>query len=414
MKKVEEILRSVPQGFYVILALLVNFFFLWWKRPDAFINPQFWAEDGFIFFHDAYYSGVNVLFKPYNGYLHLYPRLIAWMVENSTLSYVYFPLMYMLSWLFPLGICIFYLFFKTKLSVFQKIILSILMTAVPVSAEVMLNLTNSQWLWSAFLVILVVSETPIGWGSWIIEILLIIIAGLSGPLSIVFPVIYFINILVEINRKDRLVSSLRLLLLFFCGAIQLYFLLFHSNRISSEFTPLSDVKYLKLIFDQYSYFIFGNIQQSFSYLFYLLGALIILSFQFFLIFKNVKDQNKTSLIFVVSGLLFFSVVMFESRSFQTVIHPFSSGMRYFYLPTLFLLFGILTFQFSGLRFYKYWSFIFFIWISFINIYCFGRYRFSDFKWKESAIKMDKGNEVFTFINPFPLFIHIKPDQHKTR
>src|SRR5712692_9123288 len=48
------------------------------RRPDAILNPQFWAEDGVVFFHDQLDIGfVQALFNAYAGYLHVIPRSIA-------------------------------------------------------------------------------------------------------------------------------------------------------------------------------------------------------------------------------------------------------------------------------------------------------------------------------------------------
>jgi len=66
---------AVPRGlarFAVIAAILIL------RRPDAVLNPQFWAEDALIFFKDALlHPFADTVFRPYAGYLHVIPRLIA-------------------------------------------------------------------------------------------------------------------------------------------------------------------------------------------------------------------------------------------------------------------------------------------------------------------------------------------------
>src|SRR4051812_11268649 len=47
------------------------------RRPTEMKLPQFWAEDGLIFFTDAHNAGLKVIFSEYAGYLHLVPRCIA-------------------------------------------------------------------------------------------------------------------------------------------------------------------------------------------------------------------------------------------------------------------------------------------------------------------------------------------------
>ena len=47
------------------------------KRPDTFLNPQFWAEDAVIFFKQAFEQGAWAFTNTYNGYYHTLPRLVA-------------------------------------------------------------------------------------------------------------------------------------------------------------------------------------------------------------------------------------------------------------------------------------------------------------------------------------------------
>jgi hypothetical protein len=50
---------------------------LYLRAPDAFINPQFWAEDGPAFWQHQARFGWRVLFDPYLGYMLFAPRLVA-------------------------------------------------------------------------------------------------------------------------------------------------------------------------------------------------------------------------------------------------------------------------------------------------------------------------------------------------
>jgi hypothetical protein len=62
------------------------------KSPDAILHPQFWAEDGFIFFATQLYKAWPMIFASYGGYLHPIPRIFAWCAtcfrpENASLIY---------------------------------------------------------------------------------------------------------------------------------------------------------------------------------------------------------------------------------------------------------------------------------------------------------------------------------------
>src|SRR4051812_46805993 len=55
-----------------IIAILVA------RKPDSFLHPQFFCEDAVVFYRDQLLQGAQAIFTPYNGYLHLFPRLSAW------------------------------------------------------------------------------------------------------------------------------------------------------------------------------------------------------------------------------------------------------------------------------------------------------------------------------------------------
>lgn len=47
------------------------------RKPDTLLNPQFWAEDGLVYFSQALATGPASVFMPYNACLWILPRLIA-------------------------------------------------------------------------------------------------------------------------------------------------------------------------------------------------------------------------------------------------------------------------------------------------------------------------------------------------
>lgn len=75
------------------LLILCACFILFCRRPEALLEPQFFAEDGTIFFKDAYelpfWSSIT---KTYAGYFHAIPRLLAAYVSLFPAKYA--PLLY--------------------------------------------------------------------------------------------------------------------------------------------------------------------------------------------------------------------------------------------------------------------------------------------------------------------------------
>ena len=68
---------TAPAGVAAItVAILALIVFL--RSPANLLNPQFYAEDGYIFFQSAWERGfLPSLLEPYSGYLHVVPRVVA-------------------------------------------------------------------------------------------------------------------------------------------------------------------------------------------------------------------------------------------------------------------------------------------------------------------------------------------------
>src|ERR1035437_10257778 len=61
-----------------VLVFLFAFVAFISRRPDAIFHPQFWAEDGRVWFADAYNLGWwTALFRAQDGYFQTLPRLGA-------------------------------------------------------------------------------------------------------------------------------------------------------------------------------------------------------------------------------------------------------------------------------------------------------------------------------------------------
>jgi hypothetical protein len=77
-------LRLLALWFVIFLALFL-------RRPDALTNSQFWAEDALIFFTQQVTLGFSkALFHPYAGYLHVIPRLIAFLASSLPAKWIPF------------------------------------------------------------------------------------------------------------------------------------------------------------------------------------------------------------------------------------------------------------------------------------------------------------------------------------
>ncbi len=61
--------------FLTVAAAIFILFVL--RKPDTLLNPQFWAEDGLIYFSQGLVGGPASIFSPYNACLWILPRIVA-------------------------------------------------------------------------------------------------------------------------------------------------------------------------------------------------------------------------------------------------------------------------------------------------------------------------------------------------
>jgi hypothetical protein len=116
------------------------------RRPDALLNPQFWAEDGNLLFAQQFYGEAS-LFKPYAGYLIVLLRLAAKFADLFPV--VRAPLIYNLAALLLASICTAWFALPGFRHLIRddklRILACVLIALMPSAGTVLLNLTNLQW-----------------------------------------------------------------------------------------------------------------------------------------------------------------------------------------------------------------------------------------------------------------------------
>lgn len=114
------------------------------KAPDSLIQPQFWAEDGAIFFAQQWAGRQPPFFEPYAGYLHFLPRLTAWW--PGSLPAALQPLAFNVSALVLETVLLTYCAMRLgngRLMVSLWCILAFML--VPQAGDVFGTITNVQW-----------------------------------------------------------------------------------------------------------------------------------------------------------------------------------------------------------------------------------------------------------------------------
>ena len=164
--------------------VLVCTVLLFLRKPWALHTPQFWAEDGEIFMKQDDSWGTRAILVPYNGYLHLIPRLIAW-IASRTADVAWWPAIYN-GLAFAISVGLFARMASPRVVLPGKPWLMLALVAVVGTGEVLINVTNLQWVTAFFLLLQLFIARPTTVGQRLGDAAILFIVGLNGPFAIVF------------------------------------------------------------------------------------------------------------------------------------------------------------------------------------------------------------------------------------
>lgn len=325
--------------FKSVLIFLTAFLIIFSRRPDAILNPQFWAEDGAVWYSMAYNNGaISSIFVPEASYYQTVSRLVAGFSLYFPLSDA--PIIFNLAAVFCKIIVVYFLLssrFSDLIPALPiRILLAFIYLALPNSYEVNANLTNVQWhlaLLSFFILISKPSE-KILWKAF--DIFVLFLSALSGPLCLfLFPIgLYH-------WWKNRQKWTLYLVFILFFGCIvQGYSVLtierFAKTPLGANFSLFFKIIGAQIFFSS----IFGGrtFQKVFGNEFWTVFYAIIANIVGFglVIYAAFKAPSELKLfivlsIFICLGALFSPAVSVTDPQWQVMSQPFV-GMRYWFIP----------------------------------------------------------------------------------
>jgi len=219
-----EGLRLNPDWRFCIFLFVAAFAVIVLRRPDAILNPQFWAEDGAVFYADAYNKGMIVpLLSPHGGYLDTFPRLTAAFSQLFPLSWA--PLLFNLTALvlrvLPVGLILSSRFCELMPDWKTRLFLSFLYLALPNSWEINAGILSGKTHLS-LLAFMILSAPPSSHPRWLFfDKGIILLSGLSGPFCIILTPL---SALFWLHRRDKRSRAL-FFMIGICTVIQGIFLM---------------------------------------------------------------------------------------------------------------------------------------------------------------------------------------------
>jgi len=172
------------------------------RRPGSILQAQFYAEDGRVFFQDAYnYGWWSALLRPYGGYFHAVPRLGASLALLVPLARA--PLVLNVIAIVGQALPITLLVSGRSAewgNLRYRCLLAAIYLALPNLSELGTNITNVQCFLALSAFLLLMASKPQTAVGQIFDLLFLLLFGLSGPYCILLlPIV----ILHSWKHRDR-------------------------------------------------------------------------------------------------------------------------------------------------------------------------------------------------------------------
>ncbi|WP_123101538.1 hypothetical protein [Acidithiobacillus sulfuriphilus] len=314
------------------------------RRPDAILHPELWAEDGVLWYTQAYNSGFPSLFMPENGYLQTISRIAALAAQPFPIYYVpyIFAVFAFCAQMLPVALLLSRRFDSIIPDKKIRIIISIIYVLMPNSYEVNMNLTNAQWHLALVLFLLLVGNSQKRYN--ISDYMLMVVAGLSGPFSVLLSPVAMI----EWYRNKFSGDYLRYVIALSCAAVQAVFIVASMMQTrSAESLGASMDNFVHIIVNNiFVGGLLGNVenllQKALVGNYYAVFAFfsIILVLAFFRGPLAYKEFSLFSLCVILSALISPMISLTEPQ--WPLMAIFGIGDRYYVIPIISMLVGFVV------------------------------------------------------------------------
>lgn len=221
-------------SFLFLLSVVLSVLALVYRKPEAFTKPQFWAEDGVMFFQ-YFQSGGHTIFSPYAGYLHLIPRIVA-MLTFHVISVEHMPLAYNIASLLIFFGLIWFIWWRTAFDPYTKFFVTLGLSLVPVGSEMVLCISNVQWYVNLFIPLIFL----VGYSKKyvVLDGIVLFLVALTGPFSVVYLPVVSAIIWYRLRKSGAKWKNERWLFIVYCLAtfIQLLVIKFSTARVDSNWS----------------------------------------------------------------------------------------------------------------------------------------------------------------------------------
>ena len=217
------------------------------RRPDGITNPQFWAEDGMVWFAQAYNEGaLSALLSPWTGYAQTFSRLVA--AASLLVPFRDAPLVFNVAAVLAQALAPFFLASSRLASVIPdrrvRLLAALLWIGAPNGFEIQSNVTNAQTHFALLSLLIVLADPPPTRAWAVFDVAAVLLGGLSGPTCVLLVPVAALAWL-----RDRTRWRLVVLATLIVPALVQFGVYFGTGGAGREHTPLgaSVVRFLQIV-----------------------------------------------------------------------------------------------------------------------------------------------------------------------
>lgn len=321
-----EIDSRVTYRFTLLLILAASISIFIRIDDISYVVESLFGEDGKIFINQSRELGFHSLWRPYNGMLFSYARVVA--LFTKPIPLVAIPYVFFLAWMMAFFSAVVVLRNYAKSAGLNELLIVFLVCAIalqPNHGEPFFNLTHSQYFLGIALAFYVC--IPSQERASIPTIIFLILASLSGPFSTFLTVTLAVQLAILRDFSSR---KLTYIVVPICGLIQSLVMLF-SERAANT-TIESAAAWFKAIS---SFFLFGGGNKLACVAAVMLWPIILI---FFFKFMRSKTGISGDIVWIsllstaLSASVLYLAFMFASGTSLSTMSPIDMCSRYFLIP----------------------------------------------------------------------------------
>lgn len=387
MKELTSTAGSDTPRIVTISVAVASLIALFIRRPDAFLKPQFYAEDGVIFFAQAHESCIGSLVEPYAGYLCLFPRVVGVLtcklpVLAAPAAFIFFATAALLA---TTLLC---LSPRIQLPLWQRVLMALALSFSPTLDEVLHSVTNAQWTFALGLLLMVIITPPRNLRQWAFDLGLLAFVGLTGPFLIIFSPLYVVRVVARRTRYDF--ATLAVVLA--TGVVQSLALSVDRAQGEAQWFSREVLRAVIRLFAQTFAAWSDKPVASAAGPVFIVSALCVVAV-FGLAYEARRARDVPALVFLAGAAAAFVAALYAYRAAPIVIA--TSANRYLYIPTVALIWVIIC---LGRRHPRISSILLiFALAGFLRVH--REDPFIDYDWPAAAACIDSGQRCVVRINP---------------